>query len=58
MANHSGILIPENPMDRGTWWVTVDRVAELDTTDVTACTHNVRSALPGPTGGVFSREML
>ena len=25
----------ENPMDRGAWWATVHRVAELDTTEVT-----------------------
>jgi len=25
----------ENPMDRGIWWVTVHRVAELDTDEVT-----------------------
>ena len=25
----------ENPMDRGTCWATVHRVAELDTTEVT-----------------------
>ena len=29
----------ENPMDRGAWWATVRRVAELDTTKVTALTH-------------------
>ena len=23
----------ENPMDRGTWWATVHRIAELDTTE-------------------------
>ena len=30
----------ENPMDRGTWWATVHRVSELDTTKVTAFTHD------------------
>ena len=25
----------ENPMDRGAWWATVHRVAELDTTEAT-----------------------
>ena len=25
----------ENPMDRGAWWATVYRVAELDTTEAT-----------------------
>ena len=25
----------ENPTDRGTWWATVHRVAELDTTEAT-----------------------
>ena len=25
----------ENPMDRGIWWVTAHRVAELDTDEVT-----------------------
>ena len=25
----------ENPMDRGAWWSTVHRVAELDMTEVT-----------------------
>ena len=25
----------ENPMDRGTWWATVHRVAESNTTEVT-----------------------
>ena len=25
----------ENPMDRGTWWVTANRVAESDTTEGT-----------------------
>ena len=29
----------ENPMNRGAWWATVHRVAELDTTKVTALTH-------------------
>ena len=33
----------ENPMDRGDWWVTVHRVAESDTTEVTehARTHTI-----------------
>ena len=25
----------QNPMDRGAWWTTVERVAESDTTEVT-----------------------
>ena len=25
----------ENPMDRGAWWATVHRVADLDTTEAT-----------------------
>ena len=25
----------ENPIERGAWWATVSRVAELDTTEVT-----------------------
>ena len=29
----------ENPMDRGAWWATVHRVAELDTTEATEHTH-------------------
>ena len=29
----------ENPVDRGAWWATVHRVAELDTTEGTACTQ-------------------
>ena len=31
----------ENPMDRGAWWATVHRVAELDTTEATE--HSVDS---------------
>ena len=29
----------ENPMDRGAWWATVHRVAELDTTEATQHAH-------------------
>ena len=29
----------ENPMDRGTWWAMVHRVAELDITEATEHTH-------------------
>ena len=29
----------ENPMNRGVWWATVQRVAELDTTEVTEHAH-------------------
>ena len=28
MATHSSILAPENPMDRGSWWASVHRVAK------------------------------
>ena len=31
----------ENPMDRGAWWATVQRVTELDTTQVTFHAHIV-----------------
>ena len=31
MATHSSILGLENPMDRGTWWATVSRVAKSQT---------------------------
>ena len=33
----------ENPMNRGAWWATVHRIAELDMTEVTwhACTHEL-----------------
>ena len=30
MATHSSILDWENPTDRGAWWATVQRVAELN----------------------------
>ena len=30
---------PENPRDRGAWWATGYRVAELDTTEVTEHAH-------------------
>ena len=33
MATHSSILAWRIPMDRGTWWATVDGIAELDTTE-------------------------
>ena len=32
-ATHSSILAWRIPMDRGTWWATVHRVTELDTTE-------------------------
>ena len=32
MATHSSILAWRIPMDRGAWWTTVHRLAELDTT--------------------------
>ena len=32
MATHSSMLCLENPKDRGAWWATVWRVAELDRT--------------------------
>ena len=31
----------ENPMDRGAWWATVRRIAELDTTEATWHTHTM-----------------
>ena len=30
---------PENPMDRGSWWATVHRVTELDTTEGSLAWH-------------------
>ena len=36
MATHSSqYSCLENPIDRGSWWASVQRVAELDTTEVT-----------------------
>ena len=35
MAIHSSILAGKSLMDRGAWWATVHRVAELDTTEMT-----------------------
>ena len=50
----------ENPMDRGTWWATVHRVAELDTIEVTQHTHMhmgvsqfLHSSLGGHSGSFF-----
>jgi len=43
MATHSSqYSCLENPIDRGSWWASVHRVAELDTTEVTqhACRPN------------------
>ena len=34
MATHSSILAWRIPMDRGAWWATIHRVAELDMTDL------------------------
>ena len=33
MATHSSILALGNPMDKETWWTTVDGIAELDTAE-------------------------
>ncbi|KAM7233957.1 hypothetical protein CapIbe_016093, partial [Capra ibex] len=33
---------PENPKDRGAWWVTVHGVAELDTTEQAQGSYAVR----------------
>ena len=33
----------ENPLDRGAWWATVHRVAELDTTEMTEHAHDLNS---------------
>ena len=35
MAIHPSILAWRIPKDRGAWWATVYRVAELDTTEAT-----------------------
>ena len=35
MATRSSILTWRIPMDRGTWWATVHRIAELDMTEAT-----------------------
>ena len=35
MVTHSSILAWRIPMDRGTWWATVDGIAESDMTEVT-----------------------
>ena len=47
-------------MDRGTWWATVHRVAELDTIEVTQHTHMhmgvsqfLHSSLGGHSGSFF-----
>ena len=34
-ATHSSILAWRIPVDRGAWWATVQRAAELDTTEAT-----------------------
>ena len=39
MATHSSILAWRIPMDRGTWWATVDGIAELDTTEQLSIAH-------------------
>ena len=36
MATHPRVLSWKAPMDRGTWWATVHRVAELDRTSLIA----------------------
>ena len=39
MATHSSILAWRIPMDRGTWWATVDGIAESDTTEQLSIAH-------------------
>ena len=31
MATHSGVLVLENPIDKGAWWATVRRVTKSQT---------------------------
>ena len=35
----------ENSTDRGAWWATTHEVADLDTTEVTPCTHERRHVI-------------
>ena len=39
MATHCSILAWRIPMDRGTWWATVDGIAESDTTEQLSIAH-------------------
>ena len=38
LATHSSIFAWRNPMDRGAWWASPQRLTELDMTEVTYVT--------------------